>query len=75
MLINCNLLDTKLKTQNRQLVDIMDIYQSKQIIKEPVRVANNATSQIDLFITNIPCRLKASGVIRVGICDHYIQGV
>ena len=70
--INCNLLDTELTAQNRRLVDIMDIYQLKQIIKEPTRVTNNATSLIDLFITNNPHRIKTSGVIRVGISDHYV---
>ena len=36
--MNCNLLDIELKAHSRRLVDIMDIYLLKQIIKEPTRV-------------------------------------
>ena len=70
--MNCNLLDTELNAHSRRLVDIMDIYQLKQIIKEPTRVTNNTSSLIDLFVTNNPQKLKTSGVIRIGISDHYV---
>lgn len=52
--INCNLPDIELKAQNRRLVDIIDIYQSKKVIKEPTRATNDTTSLTNLLIKNNP---------------------
>ena len=70
--MNCNLLDTELNAHSRRLVDIMDIYQLRQIIKEPTRLTNNISSLVDLFVTSNPQKVKTSGVIRIGISDHYV---
>jgi hypothetical protein len=57
----------------KRLIDIMDIYQLEQIITEPTRVTIDTLSLIDVFITNIPSqKVKYSGVIRLGISDHYM---
>jgi hypothetical protein len=50
----------------------MDIYQLEQIITEPTRVTIDTSSLIDVFITNIAQKVKSSGVIRLGISDHYM---
>ena len=70
--LNCNLLDTEKNVHSRQLTDIMDIYQLEQIITEPTRITIDAASLIDVFITNSPLKVKSSGVIRLGISDHYM---
>ena len=64
--LNCNLLDTEKNIHSRQLTDIMDIYQLKQIITEPTRITTDTASLIDVFITNSPQKMKSSGVIRLG---------
>ena len=69
---NCNLLDTEKNVHSRQLTDIMDIYQLEQIITEPTRITIDTASLIDIFITNSPLKVKSSGVIRLGISDHYM---
>lgn len=68
--INCNLLDNELKAHSRRLVDIMDIYQLKLIIKEPTRVTHMS---VDLFMTNNPQKIKTNGITRVAISDHYVM--
>ena len=70
--LNCNLLDTEKNVHSRQLTDIMDIYQLEQIITEPTRITIDTASLIDVFITNSPLKVKSSGVIRLGISDHYM---
>ena len=70
--LNCNLLDTEKNVHSRQLTDIMDIYQLEQIITEPTRIKIDTASLIDVFITNSPLKVKSSGVIRLGISDHYM---
>ena len=70
--LNCILLDTEKNIHSRQLTDIMDIYQLEQIITEPTRITTDTTSLIDVYITNSPQKVKSSGVIRLGIRDHYM---
>ena len=70
--LNCNLLDTEKNVHSRQRTDIMDIYQLEQIITEPTRITIDTASLIDVFITNTPLKVKSSGVIRLGISDHYM---
>ena len=50
----------------------MDIYRLEQIITEPTRITTDTASLIDVFITNSPQKVKWSGVIRLGISDHYM---
>ena len=70
--LNCNLLDVQNNANSRRLMDIMDVYQLKQIITEPTRITNYSQSLIDVFITNNPYKVNTSGVIRIGISDHYM---
>ena len=70
--LNCNLLDVQNNANSRRLMDIMDVYQLKQIITEPTRITNYSQSLIDVFITNNPYKVNTSGVIRIGIGDHYM---
>ena len=70
--INCNLLLAEKNVHSKRLIDIMDIYQLEEIITEPTRVTIDTSSLIDVFITNINQKVKSSGVIRLGISDHYM---
>ena len=65
--LNCNLLDVQNNANSRRLMDIMDVYQLKQIITEPTRITNYSQSLIDVFITNNP-----HNFMRI-ICNKYID--
>ena len=73
--LNCNLLEVEKNVHSKRLLDIMDIYQLEQIITEPTQVTTETTSLIDVFITNIPQKVKSSGVVHLGISDHYMIDV
>ena len=70
--MNCNLLDTEKNVHSRLLADIMDIYQLQQIITEPRRITTDMVYLFDVFITNSLQKVKLSGVIHLGISDHYV---
>ena len=53
-------------------MDIMDVDQLKQIITKPIRIKNNSQSLIDVFIRNNAHKVNSSGVICIGISDHYM---
>ena len=40
------------------------------MISEPTRITNTSRTLIDLCITNSPDKVKASGVLSIGISDH-----
>jgi hypothetical protein len=52
------------------------MYQYKQLIQEPTRVARNTKSLIDHLFTNKPEKIIQAGVSKIAINDHYlINGV
>lgn len=54
----------------RSLTNFMNIFNLRQIIKEPTRIAKNSSSLLDLILTTDPDRITQSGVIDFGISDH-----
>ena len=58
------------KPHTKRLIDIMDIYQLKQIIQQPTRITENSETLIDVFITNNPEKISYSGVVPLGVSDH-----
>ena len=46
------------------------LYNLSQTISEPTRITNTSRTLIDLCITNSPDKVKASGVLSIGISDH-----
>jgi hypothetical protein len=52
------------------LLNIFDIYNLSQTIAEPTRITNTSQTLIDLCITNNLDKVKASGVLSLGISDH-----
>ena len=51
-------------------MNIFDIYNLSQTIAEPTRITNTSQTLIDLCITNNLDKVKASGVLSLGISDH-----
>ena len=51
---------------------ICDIYSLNQLIAEPTRVTAQSQSLIVLCFTNTPDKIFSSGVMPLGISDHYL---
>ena len=56
--------------ETRHLIELCDLYQYTQLIKEPTRATSSSQSLIDLFLTNEPEKFGTSGVSHIGFSDH-----
>ena len=68
--LNCNLLSDTPKTNTSDLLNILAIYNMTPLITEPTRITNTTQSLIDLCVTNTHDKIRASGVLSIGISDH-----
>ena len=68
--LNCNLASSTPDVNTRRLLEISDLYRLKQLINEPTRVAESASTLIDLIYTNYPDSVGCSGVSHIAISDH-----
>ena len=66
---NCTLLQLTKKPHTTLFIDIMDVYQLKQIIQQPTRITENSETLIDVFITNNPEKNSFSGALPLGVSD------
>ena len=55
--INCDMMAVTPANETRHLIELCELFQSTQLIKEPTRVTSSAKSLIDLFLTNEPVKL------------------
>ena len=67
---NCNVGATLLESHTKKLLDICNLYQYHQLIREPTRITEKTASTIDLFSTNNNDLFMQSGVCHIGISDH-----
>ena len=68
--LNCDLSLSVLQSHSRRLMDILELFQMKQVIADPTRITSNTASLLDIIATNRPDKVKESGVIHLGISDH-----
>ena len=68
--MNCNLLSNTPNSNTSEVLNIFDIYNLSQTIAELTRITNTSQTLIDLCITNNLDKVKASGVLSLGISDH-----
>ncbi len=52
------------------LLELTELYQYTQLIKEPTRITSSSSTLIDLFLTNEPNNFMTAGVSTIGISDH-----
>ena len=78
--INCDLKTSKINPNTKKLRQLYSAYQVEQIITEYTRVAvtsketgelSTSKSLIDHFPTNRPQHILKSGVLEIGMADHY----
>lgn len=70
--INCDLANTSIDPLRSTVMFLYDTYQFRQLITEYTRVTDRSKTLIDHLLTNEPQNLVASGVIQIGISDHYL---
>ena len=68
--LNCDLLREIKSTQTKKFLDLINLYQQEQLIKEPTRITETTETLIDVIITNNQEQTVKSGVIHLGISDH-----
>ena len=56
--------------ETRHLIELCELFQYTQLIKEPTRVTSSTKSLIDLFLTNEAVKFATSGVSPIGCSDH-----
>ena len=70
--LNCDFLPSSITHSTYALKNIFDIYGLKQLITLPTRITSTSHTLIDLCITNSCDKVINSGVLHLGISDHYL---
>ena len=68
--LNCDLSLLILQPHSCRLIDILELFQLKQLIVDPTRITSNTESLLDIMATNRPDKVQDSGVIQIGISDY-----
>ena len=69
-IVNCDVGASPLDHKTQKLLDICNLYQYSEMIKQPTRITKDTRSTIDLFLTNDPQKFSLCGVSDLGISDH-----
>ena len=59
-----------LANETTHLIELCELFQYTQLIKEPTRVTSSTKSLIDLFLTREAVKFATSGVSPIGCSDH-----
>ena len=68
--LNCDILSLAPSNHTKRFLDIINLFQLKQLIKEHTRVTQSPESLIDVILTNNDKRTTESGVKHMRISDH-----
>ena len=69
--LNCDLSNPdKHDKQGRALLDLMEVYNMSNMIKQPTRVTTSSSSLIDVILTTSPRLFRTSGVFDLDLSDH-----
>ena len=68
--INYDMMAVTPANETRHLIELCELFQYTQLIKEPTRVTSSTKSLIDLFLTNEPVKFATSCVSPIGCSDH-----
>ena len=58
--------------KGRSLRDIYDICDLDSLNNSPTRKSSQRSSCLDVILTNIPGYFRESGILEVGLSDHYL---
>ncbi|XP_071948794.1 uncharacterized protein [Antedon mediterranea] len=65
-ILNCN------RNNYESVTNFCNIFGLEQLITEPTRISDNNSSAIDLIFASDPLKIKANGVIPIGLSDHFL---
>ena len=68
--LNCNVSANGVDNNTHHLLELTELYQYTQLIKEPTRITSSSSTLIDLFLTNEPNNFMTAGVSTIGISDE-----
>ena len=71
--LNCDPSFPVLQSQSRQLLDILELFQMKQVVADATRITSDTSSLLDIIATNRPDKVKESGVFHLGISNHSLK--
>ena len=57
----------------RRLVEFQTTFDLDQIIVEPTRFTPKSRTIIDLILVSDPAKISQSGVIEIGVSDHFFN--
>jgi hypothetical protein len=64
--VSANVVDNN----THHLLELTELYQYTQLIKEPTRITSSSSTLIYLFLTNEPNNFTTAGVNTIGISNH-----
>ena len=67
---NCDMLPNRLPKNSKELMQLRNMYQFDQLIKEPTHITEHSSTTIDLTFTNDAEKIIKSGVLQCSISDH-----
>ena len=71
--LNCDLSDPdKHSKEGRAFLDLMEVYNMTNMIKQPTRVTASSSSLTDVFLTTSPRLFLTSGVFDLDLSDHQL---
>ena len=56
----------------RRLVEFQTTFDLDQVIVEPTRITPKSRTIIDLILVSDPAKISQSGVIEIGVSDHFL---
>jgi hypothetical protein len=68
--LNCDFIKNAANSQTKQLIDLINVFQLTQLIKEPTRIIDTTATLLDVAIVSKPDNICRSGVLHIGISDH-----
>ena len=67
---NCDMLPKRLPRISKELMQLLNLYQFDQLIKEPTHISEHSSTTIDLAFANDAEKIIKSGVLQCSISDH-----
>ena len=67
---NCDMLPKRLPRISKELMQLLNMYQFDQLIKEPTHISEYSSTTIDLAFTNDAEKIVKLGVLQCSISDH-----
>jgi hypothetical protein len=65
--LNCDFIKNAANNQTKRLIDLINVFQLTQLIKEPTRITDTTATLLNVAIVSKPDNICRSGVLHIGI--------